>query len=149
MLDRLDRLVLAGLAPRTVTPEAQHPQVVPARPSLFAAPDAARDRATTPTSRAHAQARGSAGASGAAPSVPTEVDHITSKRGPRFADYTTCPMCGHERLGLEYQGELLSGVRLHTLAAHSPAAGRTTKGQPRCLGAGMRMKFVAQGWVSL
>lgn len=114
MLDRLDRLTLAGLAPRTA-PVAPLPQVVPARSAV-------------PTS--------------------SEVDHITSKRGPRFADYTSCPMCGHERLGLEYQGELRSGVKLHTLAAHSPGAGRTTKGQPRCLGAGMRMKFVAAGWVS-
>lgn len=116
-LDRFDRLLLAGSAPRTVTPAAPIPQVAPARPVV----------------RAYV------------PDAPV----ITSTRGPRFADYTACLMCGRERLGLEYQGELMSGIKLHTLAKHSPGAGRPMKTQPMCLGAGMRMKFVAKGWVPL
>lgn len=107
-LDRFDRMLLAGSAPRT-EPPAPAPQVAPARPAVRA-----------------------------------EV--ITSKRGPRFADYTACPLCGHPRIGLEYQGELLSGVKLHTLYAHSPGSAMVQRGKPRCLGAGMRMTFVAGGW---
>lgn len=114
MLDSLDRLVLAGSAPRTA-PDAPRPQVASTRPVVL---------------------------------TSSEVDHITSKRGPRFVDYTGCPLCGFHRVGLAYQGELMSGAKLHELAAHSPGAGLVLPRKARCLGSGMRMKFVAAGWVS-
>lgn len=104
----------------------------------FAAPGAARDRATRSAPLALAQANASTGASGAAPSIFTP-------RAPRFVDYTPCPMCGY-RLGLEYQGELRSGVKLHTIAAHSAGRGSVRPGEPRCLGAGLRMVFTPSGW---
>lgn len=75
-----------------------------------------------------------------------ELAHITSKRRPRFVDHTACPTCSHPRIGLEYQGELMSGVKLHTLGAHSYGFASVTMGRPRCLGAGTRMEFRDGDW---
>ena len=71
---------------------------------------------------------------------------ITSTRGPRFVDHMTCPMCGVEQLGIEYQGELMSGAKVNTLAAHTPGMRRVERKQPRCLGAGVRVEFVGGVW---
>lgn len=81
------------------------------------------------------------------PSPAQREPVITSTRPPRFVDYTGCPMCGHERLGVEYHGELMSGAKVHTLAAHSPSMARVQNGgKPRCLGAGLRMVFEGGTW---
>ena len=122
MLDRLDRLALAGLAPRADASAASTPAV------------SSRELAGTPARSV----------------VPTssEVDHITSKRGARFVDYTACPLCGFDRVGLAYQGTLRSGAKVHELGAHSPGAGRVIPRSTRCMASGMRMTFVAAGWVS-
>jgi hypothetical protein len=55
-------------------------------------------------------------------------------------------MCGTEGQGVEYQGELRSGAKIHTLAAHTAGMRRVERGQPRCLGAGMRLVFEGGIW---
>lgn len=71
---------------------------------------------------------------------------ITSTRGSRFVDHTACPMCGTDGEGVEFHGVLLTGVKVHTIAAHSPAMRRVQNGHPRCLGSSMRMVFEAGSW---
>lgn len=72
--------------------------------------------------------------------------YITSKRGSRFVDHTACPMCGIDGQGVEYHGTLMSGAKVHQLAAHTAGMRRVERGQPRCLGAGMRLVFEGGGW---
>lgn len=74
---------------------------------------------------------------------------ITSKLGPRYVDHAPCPMCGVDRQGIEYHGELMSGAKVHTIAAHTSGMRRVAPGQPRCLGAGMRMVFDDGVWKGL
>lgn len=72
---------------------------------------------------------------------------ITSTRGSRFVDYMDCPMCGAVKLGIEFHGELMSGAKVHQLAAH--AAGKRSvpdSKSPRCRGAAMRVDFVDGNW---
>ena len=71
---------------------------------------------------------------------------IPNKTGPRFVDYSPCPMCGAPRVGVEYHGELMSGAKVHQLYAHSEGRGIRLRGQPRCLGAGMRVVFEGGVW---
>ena len=71
---------------------------------------------------------------------------ITSKRGSRYVDHTTCPMCGVDGQGIEYHGVLMSGAKVHTLAAHTSGMRRVQAGEPRCLGAGMRVVFEGGAW---
>lgn len=78
--------------------------------------------------------------------VPEREPVITSTREPRFVDHATCPMCGTDREGIEYHGVLMSGAKVYTLAAHTAGARRVASGQPRCLGAGMRMVFEGGVW---
>jgi hypothetical protein len=119
MLDRLDRLVLlAGSAPR------------------------AGGTTSTPASSSAL-----AGVPARLVVRPSEVDHITSKRGPKFVDYTTCPACQFTHVGLAYQGELMSGKKVHTLASHTVGAGCVVAGRPRCAGSGLGMALVGGGWV--
>lgn len=123
MLDRLDRLVLAGSAPRAAA-------------------------GTAVTSTPSSNRAGLAGAS-ARPAVPTCTERapvITSTRGPRFVDRAPCPMCPAPSVGIEAHGELRDGTKVRTLTAHSPGLGRVQSGHPRCLAAGMRMVFVDGAW---
>lgn len=118
-LDRLDRLVLAGSAPRAV-PDTEVPHPATAH---------GREHAGAPTR----------------PVVPIgEVIH--SKRGPRFVDYAGCPMCGHHRIGVVYLGVSIKGPKMHELFAHSPGSASSRRGEPRCLGAGLRVVFVGGSW---
>lgn len=71
---------------------------------------------------------------------------IHSTRPARFVDHAVCPMCGTDRMGIEYHGELKSGAKVHQIAAHTPNFRRVERGQPRCLGAGMRMVFEGGAW---
>lgn len=80
------------------------------------------------------------------PVVTERQPVITSTRGPKYVDHMTCPMCGVERVGIEYHGELMSGAKVHTIAAHSPEMRCVMPKQPRCLGAGMRVRFVNGAW---
>ena len=80
------------------------------------------------------------------PVVITRIPVITSKRGPKYVDHTACPMCGVDRVGIEYHGELMTGAKVHTLAAHTAELRYSKSGQPRCLGAGMRVEFVEGAW---
>lgn len=116
-LDRFDRLLLG---------------VPPARPAALRTTAASFiARATAPT----------------APAAPAEREPvITSKRPPRFVDHATCPMCGIDRLGVEFHGELRSGAKVHQLAAHTANMRRVDTKQPRCLGSSMRMEFVDGNW---
>lgn len=78
-----------------------------------------------------------------------ELSHVmptVTVRGPRFVDHCTCPMCGVDQLGLEYQGELRSGVKVHTIATHTEGMRRVERGQPRCLGSGVKMVFEGGTW---
>jgi hypothetical protein len=68
------------------------------------------------------------------------------QRTPRFVAYAPCPMCGFDRVGIEYHGTLLSGAQVNQLAAHAPGMGRGDHGKPRCLGAGMRMLLEGGVW---
>lgn len=77
---------------------------------------------------------------------PERKPVIHSTRGPRFVDHTQCPMCGVDRIGIEFHGVLMSGAKVHTITAHTPEKRRVEPGQPRCLGAGMRMIFVDGAW---
>lgn len=81
--------------------------------------------------------------------VALEVERqpvITSERGPKYVDYATCPMCGVTDLGIEYQGELRSGAKLHTISAHTAERRRVERGMPRCLGAKMFVVFEGGAW---
>lgn len=80
------------------------------------------------------------------PVVVDRMPVITSARGPRFVDHMTCPLCGTDRLGIEYHGELMSGAKVHTIAAHTAGLRRVERKQPRCLGATMRVEFVGGVW---
>lgn len=82
----------------------------------------------------------------ARPAVVERQPVITSTRGPRWVDHMTCPMCGSEDVGIAYQGELMSGAKVHTLGAHSPGMRSVKHGMPRCLGAGMRVVFEGGEW---
>lgn len=77
---------------------------------------------------------------------PERQPVITSTRGPRFVAHATCPWCGTPEVGVEYQGELRSGAKVHTLAAHTAGMRRTERGQPLCLGARMRMVLEGGTW---
>lgn len=79
----------------------------------------------------------------------TATPYITSERGSRYVDRMTCPMCGTDREGIEYHGELMSGAKVHTVQAHTAGKRRTERGQPRCLGAGMRVVFEGGIWKGL
>jgi hypothetical protein len=116
LLDRFDRLILAGSAPR------------------------AGSAASTPAASSSVIAGVSA-----RPVVPP-TEYITSKRGPRFVDHTGCPHCSAPRVGLEYQGVRANGAKMHTLAAHSPGRGNVPRGMPRCAGVGAHMTLTADGW---
>jgi hypothetical protein len=74
---------------------------------------------------------------------------ITSKRGSRFVDHTSCQYCGTDGMGVEFHGVLMSGAKVHQLVAHSPGVRRVASGQPRCLGAGMRLVFEGGEWKGL
>jgi hypothetical protein len=74
---------------------------------------------------------------------------ITSTRGSRFVDHTSCQYCGTDRMGIEFHGVLMSGAKVHQLVAHSPGVRRVARGQPRCLGAGMRLVFEGGVWRGL
>jgi hypothetical protein len=78
----------------------------------------------------------------------TFVNHLSvfTPRAPKYVDYIPCPMCAVPRIGLEYQGVLMSGVKLHTVGAHSSGRGNVGNGLPRCLGSGLKMEFVAGVW---
>lgn len=82
------------------------------------------------------------------PAKPAVVDvpYITSERAPRFVDHTACPMCGTDREGIEYHGTLMTGAKVHTIAAHTAGMRRVQRGQPRCLGSGMRLVFEGGVW---
>lgn len=72
---------------------------------------------------------------------------IKSARPSRFIDHMDCPMCGAVKLGIEYHGELKNGTKVHQLAAHEHGLRSVTRtGNPRCLGAGMRVEFVDGNW---
>lgn len=71
---------------------------------------------------------------------------ITSKRPPRFVDHTTCPMCGTAGQGIEFHGTLMSGAKVHQIAAHTANMRRVDRSQPRCLGSGMRIVFEGGVW---
>lgn len=79
------------------------------------------------------------------PAVRQPVIHST--RGPRYVDHMTCPMCGADREGIEYHGELMSGAKVHTIQAHTAGMRRVQRGEPRCLGAAMRVVFTSSGWL--
>jgi hypothetical protein len=115
-LDRLDRLVLAGSAPR--------------------AGSAVSTPATSSTGLAGVPAR---------PVVPASVSTF-APRGPRFVDYMPCPLCGHERVGIEFHGTLMSGAKVHALFSHSMGAALVRKGMPRCMGSGLRVVFLGGVW---
>ena len=80
------------------------------------------------------------------PSPPVVRAIAPVTRGPKFVDAMTCPMCNVERLGITYQGELMSGAKVHELAAHSAGRRSVANGQPRCLGARMRVVFENGIW---
>ncbi len=80
------------------------------------------------------------------PPVAEREPVITSTRGGRFVDHMPCPMCGRDQLGIEYHGELMSGAKVHLIAAHTPGLRRVERGRPRCLGAGMRVVFENGVW---
>lgn len=82
----------------------------------------------------------------AVPPATVTATYINSTRGPRFVDHGTCSMCGVERLGIEYHGELRSGAKVHQFAAHSEGRRSVQSGRPRCLGAGMRVVFEGGTW---
>jgi hypothetical protein len=115
-LDRLDRLVIAGSAPR--------------------ATGTANPSASTSVELAGAPAR---------PVVPASVSTF-APRGPRFVDYMPCPLCGHERVGIEFHGTLMSGAKVHALFSHSMGAALVRKGMPRCMGSGLRVVFRGGVW---
>jgi len=71
---------------------------------------------------------------------------ITSERAPRFVAHASCSLCGVRDLGVEFHGELMSGAKIHQLAAHSPDKRSVQRGQPRCLGSGARVQFVGGHW---
>lgn len=78
---------------------------------------------------------------------PVERDPVIhSKRGPKYVDHMPCPICGRAELGIEFHGELRSGAKIHTIAAHSAGARLVLPRQPRCLGAGLRVLFEAGIW---
>ena len=81
-----------------------------------------------------------------AATLPERQPVITSKRPPRFVDHTSCPLCGIDRIGVEYHGVLMTGAKVHTLAAHTANMRRVDTKQPRCLGAGMRVVFEGGVW---
>lgn len=64
-----------------------------------------------------------------------------STRGPRFVGHAVCPMCGVDGIGVEYHGELMTGAKVHQLAAHTAGMRRVDRMQPRCLGAGMKVTW--------
>lgn len=71
---------------------------------------------------------------------------ITSKRGPRYVDYCECPTCHFPKVGVEYHGTLMSGAKVHQVAAHTEGSGANRRGWPRCLGAGMRLVLENGEW---
>lgn len=78
--------------------------------------------------------------------APEREPVIHSKRASRFVDRTACPMCGTADEGIEFHGVLMSGVKVHTIVAHTAGMKRVESGQPRCLGSGMRMVFEGGVW---
>jgi hypothetical protein len=79
--------------------------------------------------------------------VHTEPERlVTTTRDARYVDRGTCPMCGVTELGIEYHGRLLTGAKVHTLASHTAGMRRVQNGEPRCLGAGMRIVFAGGVW---
>lgn len=78
--------------------------------------------------------------------VEPEPERAVIERGPRFVDTTTCPMCGIDRIGIEFHGVLMTGAKVHTIAVHTPNMRRVQNGQPRCLGAAMRIVFEGGVW---
>ena len=73
--------------------------------------------------------------------------HIKSVRGPRYVDHGMCPMCGTDGEGIAYQGELMSGAKVHTLQVHSVGLRCSRADAPRCLGSEMRMVFINGVWI--
>lgn len=78
--------------------------------------------------------------------APEREPVIHSKRASRFVDRTACPMCGTADEGIEFHGVLMSGVKVHTIVAHTAGMKRVETKQPRCLGSGMRMVFEGGVW---
>ena len=76
---------------------------------------------------------------------PQREPVVTSSRPPRFVDKTTCPMCGVTELGIEFHGTLIKGGDVHQLAAHTAEKRSVQHGQPRCLGAAMRVARDEEG----
>jgi hypothetical protein len=70
---------------------------------------------------------------------------IHSKRGARFAGYTSCPFCFFPRVPVTYQGQLRSGQKLYEVATHSPGAGSRRAGKPICNGTGKRLELLVDG----
>lgn len=65
---------------------------------------------------------------------------ITSKRGPRFYDFSFCPVCYFGRVGITYEGTLADGQRVFWIATHSPSSGARRTGKPICTGSGRRVE---------
>lgn len=120
-MDRLDRIALAGSAPRAASAVS-----TPTTSSTRLAGVPARSVVTV---------------------VPTTYSTvITPTRGARFVDYMACPLCFHPRVGITFQGELRDGSKVHELFAHSMGVGMVHRDKPRCLGAGLRVVFKDGTW---
>lgn len=132
-LDRFDRMLLA----HHNDPLILSPQTGRSEPSR-----GAKARASQPAGSERRVQGVTAGETAAALRQPV----ITSTRGPKYVDHMTCPMCGTDGQGVEYHGQLMSGAKVHTIAAHAAGIRRAQRGQPRCLGAGMRIVFVEGIW---
>lgn len=147
-LDRFDRMLLGTVPP--AQPDETSPQTGRSERSCGAKARAGELAGSGSTSAPTAPRAAGALVETRRASMPPRVvatpPYITSTRGPRFVDYTPCPMCGHERIGIEYHGQLMSGAKVHQLAAHTAGMARVAPRQPRCLGAGMRLVFTASGW---
>ncbi len=108
----------------------------------FTTPPPSRARAETATSTPAALTRTEHAGTAARAVVPEHPGlSIFAPRAPRYVDYMSCPLCSY-RVGIEFHGVLMSGAKVHTVGAHSPGRGNRRNGEPRCMGAGMRVEFV-------